>query len=247
MYWALPIIGIILVLKGRIIYVLVKSWERIRLGKTAAARAVVFVQSPKHPNLSILILGDSTAVGTGADTSKETIAGYLGHAYPQAKIVNVGVNGAHVGQLTEQTKGIGPQQFDLAITLVGGNDVVHFSNLKELPAQLDHFISSIKQTARHILILTQGNIGNAPLFPHWLANIFTYRARKVSELVQKSAQKHEVGFLDLFVEREADLWRKNPNKYYAGDWFHPNGYGYYEWFEKICIFGQKMAWLPVRK
>jgi lysophospholipase L1-like esterase len=152
MFWALPLVGIILILKGRIIFILVKAWERIRLGRAAAEHAILFDQSPMHPNLNILVAGDSTAVGVGSDGPQETIAGFFGQAYPNARVVNVGRSGSHAHQLLQQLEPLQHERFDFAVTLIGGNDVVHFTNLDTLPEHLDAYLIALKQIARHNII-----------------------------------------------------------------------------------------------
>lgn len=245
MFWAPPLVGIILLLKGRVILVLVKTWQRIRLGRTAAERAILFQRTPAHSNLGLLVIGDSTAVGTGATRPEDTIAGYFGQAYPDLRIMNVAKNGLHIHQLPAQLDPVAADHFDLAVTLIGGNDVVHFTNLAATPEYLDRFLAKLKFIARHSIIMTQGNIGNAPLFPIWLARILTGRARRLRELVQTATQRHDVEFLDVFVERSQDHWLKDRKRYYSDDWFHPSSAGYREWFEKIRDRATRLHWLPV--
>src|SRR5665213_3447970 len=56
------------------------------VGHRIAAQAVPYEQHPPNPAMYILVMGDSTAVGTGAATNTESIAGRLGARYPQADI-----------------------------------------------------------------------------------------------------------------------------------------------------------------
>ncbi|MEZ5701210.1 MAG: hypothetical protein R3E42_03420 [Burkholderiaceae bacterium] len=88
-----------------------------RLGRAAdLARASILPQvAPEHPALRMLMVGDSTAVGTGASSSQASLAGLLAADYPGLIIQNRARDGARFDGVVEQLEGGG--QFDFVLIM----------------------------------------------------------------------------------------------------------------------------------
>ncbi|MBI2984164.1 MAG: GDSL family lipase [Candidatus Kerfeldbacteria bacterium] len=240
----LPLIGFLLLLRGQLFLVIRETIKQIGIGRPAPALAVAFQRpvSPGRPRL--LFVGDSTVVGTGADRPDQTVVGYFGQAYPDARIVNGGQNGTRTATVVKQLRRVTDQHFDVIIILVGGNDVVQFTSDQELPAAIDSVLTLARRIGTHVLLMSQGNIGNAPLFPPFFSRLFTRRSRRLREIFRAATDRHGVMYIDPFVERGEDRWLKNPAHYYSADRFHPNGIGYREWFGLQRETMIKAGWLP---
>lgn len=229
----LPIIGILVFLKGRFLFQFARFLKNIRTGKGVAAASMVYQRLTPNGYPKILIIGDSTAVGTGADDPEETIAGYFAQDFPNAHISNLGENGMKTGHLRDKLSVAQQLRFDFIAIMIGGNDVVRGTKLEELAQDLPPALDQARSIGKNVLLMTQGNIGNAPIFPGLLYQLYTRRARRVRDLFMKVAREKGIHYLDVFVERKDDRWIREPKKFYSVDWFHPNGRGYREWYEKI--------------
>ena len=204
----------------------------------AAAKGVSYDQLPytrrvPGAELKILFLGDSTAVGTGANDNRHSTAGYFGQDFPLAEIANISQNGKKIqGLLAEfasQTFG----KYDLVVIQIGGNDIMQLTPFKNIESDLIAVIERAKTIGRHVVILHSGNVGTAPIF-HWPFDaIMTNRSRRVREIYMSQAKAHGAIYVDLFSEREDDLFLKDVKRYYSPDSLHPGGDGYRWWYERI--------------
>lgn len=223
-------LGVALALVIGILMDLYQTRRLIKVGVGLAERAIPF--SRKNGSSTILVMGDSTAVGTGASSSSASLAGLLGQTYPAASIENRGVNGAVTHDLIERFSKI-EGQYDLIMIHIGGNDTVHMTALDQLQKDLETVIRSAKQHSKKIVIVSTGNVGTAKLLPFGTRWLFTAQTRKVRKIFKQTAALSDATYVDLFREADADPFAKNPSKYYAADSFHPSDAGYADWFALI--------------
>ena len=195
---------------------------------------VSFEQHPPNPDKSILVAGDSIAVGIGAKNPRESIAGRLGHQFPNVDITNLGLNGAKLQDLLQILRNHNNKHYDLIVLQIGANDITHFTSYSTIKSELSEILSLSNKLSSKVIILTSGNIGNAPVF-HWpLSTIITGRTLNVRQIFMEEAAKNKaVTYIDLFKNRKDDPLAKNINKYYAPDFFHLSGDGYGIWYLQI--------------
>jgi lysophospholipase L1-like esterase len=191
-------------------------------------------QSIKHDSkIKILFLGDSTAVSTGAEDSRDSVAGRFGIDYSDAHIVNLGENGNRVKDIAERFNPEEYKNFDLVVIQAGGNDILRFTPLSQLEKDLNALLGKAKQSGDQAVVLHSGNIGLAPFFPRPFGWIWSYRTRQVRNLYMKAAETHGAIYVDLYTEREGDPFLPDVKKFYAPDFLHASGEGYRIWYEKI--------------
>lgn len=203
-----------------------------RMRETAElARASEPLQRPVHEaDARLLIVGDSTAVGTGASAPQTSLAGLLANAYPSLHIENRGRDGATFADLARQLEGGSP--FDMVLILAGGNDVIRLRRLERMGAEIDRVISRARERASLVLVMPAGNVGNAPFFFPPLSWLMTSRARRMHAYVHDSAARHGAVYVNLFKERKADPFALRP-VLNARDGLHPSDLGYRLWFEEL--------------
>ena len=88
--------------------------------------------------LSILVLGDSTAVGIGA-LSEENVAGRLAHAL-NASVENHAESGALSGDISAQLSSAARKRYDVVLIQVGANDVIRMRSLSEASEHAEVFL-----------------------------------------------------------------------------------------------------------
>ena len=225
---------ILIILGVYLAYEALRTKYFIGVGETLAKNAIVYTQHPKNPALRILMVGDSTGVGTGASSPKTSLAGLVGQRYPHADITNASVNGAKVHDVIKQLEGI-PGSFDLLMIEIGGNDSVRNTDITQLANDLQQVLTLANGKAKHVLVTSTGNVGTAPLFPWFTRWIYQKRTLAVRAVFMKqiAAQTFDVRYTDLYRTADKDPFAKDPKTYYAADSFHPSDAGYADWFSLI--------------
>jgi lysophospholipase L1-like esterase len=227
LYGSLVIIAAVVLLAGIQLFVICRNTKKMTYDSKP------FIRSSPDARLRFLFLGDSTAVGTGARNSTESVAGYFGQDFPDAAIDNNSYNGRKLNQLiAEFPRGIN-KKYDVVVLQIGANDIMKFTPYKTIEREIAEAIEDAKGAGRQVVILHSGNVGLAPAFI-WPFNwIMTERARVVRRIYMKKATEHGVLYVDLFTERDNDLFLKDIPKYYCPDMLHPSGEGYKWWYERI--------------
>jgi lysophospholipase L1-like esterase len=189
----------------------------------------------QHPvdaaRVRLLIVGDSTAVGTGASTPDKSLAGLLAQAYPGLHIENRGRDGATFAEVPHQLDA-SAARFDVVLVLAGGNDVIRLRDLDNTGSHLDRIAQLAKARADTVVLMPAGNVGNAPFFfppvSWWMAS----RSRELHALVRAAAQRQGVGYVRLFKERADDPFAQH-KELNAKDGLHPSDGGYQVWFREL--------------
>ena len=208
-----------------------RSRHYAQIGIQLAQQAVPYEQHPANPTHHFLVIGDSTAVGTGASSPTDSTAGLLGNDYPTADIVNKGVNGSRVADLTSRFSEFSDDEFDLVLIQIGGNDIVRFTNLTTLEADLITVLTEANRVGKQVVILHCGNFGTAKLLPLGSRWLFTQRTAKLRSIYQRLAPQYQAQYVDIWRLGDADPFARDPSTYYASDYFHPSSAGYADWYE----------------
>ena len=90
------LLGVVLAV---VLYQAIRIRRLVLIGVDLAATAVAYEQHPENPALSILVVGDSSAIGVGASAPGESVAGRLGEYFPTATIQNRGISGQRLADL----------------------------------------------------------------------------------------------------------------------------------------------------
>ena len=208
----------------------------IQIGKGVVARSTPFSRENPDADFRILIIGDSTAVGIGAEDPNLSVAGRYGQAFPDAEIINRGENGKKTGQLIEEFKQLQEEKFDLVEVHTGGNDVIRFKNLDEVEKDFATVLDLAQNIGDEVIVITSGNLGTVKLFPPGTRKILEARSRRTREIfIAETSKREKVHYIDLFREADEDPFAKDPERFYSPDFLHPNGEGYADWWYYISL------------
>ncbi len=213
-----------------------------RLGEARAlARASTpFQQTPAQPLLRMLVVGDSTGVGTGATQPTASVAGLLGTAYPRLLVQNRARDGALFDELPAQlavagAPGAAGADYDVVLIQAGGNDVIRGTNLDALAQALDLSFSAAKARLRPggvAIVQPAGNVGNSAFFIPPLSQLMSQRAREMHAAVRSAAARHGLVVVNLYQEAEQDPFVQSPGLH-AADGLHPSDAGYRVWRDEL--------------
>lgn len=173
----------------------------------------------------ILVLGDSTAVGTGSSKNIYSTTGRLSSKYPEAEVINISENGLKLSGLNERIKNVSGH-FDIIVIQIGANDIIRLTDLETIDTELDKLLTKTKTLSSKVVILHSGNIGESKFFPWYITPILTYRSKEVREIYIRKTSIYESSYVNL-IDLHVD------GKYYASDKLHLNDEGYKIWFDEI--------------
>lgn len=196
--------------------------------------SVALQHRPDDPALRLLLVGDSTGVGTGAESPQGSVAGYLAADYPQLRIDNQARDGVRFAQVVQQlvAQESAEQRYDLVLIMAGGNDVIRGTRSESLSRQIDMALTIAGRLAPEVVVLPPGNVGNAPFFLAPLRGVMTRRSETMHTLVETRAKQHGAGYVRLFLSREEDPFVTEASLS-AVDGLHPSAAGYALWYQEL--------------
>ncbi|HEY6133907.1 MAG TPA: GDSL-type esterase/lipase family protein [Rubrivivax sp.] len=203
-----------------------------RIGQSAelARLSEPYQQTPAAPVLRLLVVGDSTAVGTGASSPAHSLAGLIGREHTALLIENRARDGAKFADVLLQLEGAAG--FDMVLVQAGGNDVIRLRERDALALDIDRVATAAARVAPRVLLMPCGNVGNAPFFFAPVSWWMTRRSRALHMLVAASARRSGATYINLFRERAADPFVADPGLN-ARDGLHPSDAGYRNWWQEL--------------
>lgn len=190
-----------------------------------------FHARPEAAEASLLIVGDSTALGTGASAPSASLAGRIAARYPTLRVSNLARAGARFADIAEQLRHAG--RHDLILVAGGANDVMRFTPHPRLARDIALTLRRAAAQADRVIVVPAPNVGNAPFFPPPLSWLLSHRARLLHRLARASASTVGAAYVDLYRDRAADPFARDPLRLIAADRLHPSDAGYAVWFEEL--------------
>lgn len=206
---------------------------RVSRGLRLAQESEAYRQEPPGAVLRVLVVGDSTGVGTGSLDPAWSIAGRIGHDYPCAAVDNTADDGARIADVIAQLDGLQATGYRLVLVHAGGNDILRFTGLDEVRRASEEMLVKAGLKGGNVIFVSTGNVGNAPAFFWPLNSIYTERTRRVRSVFIEVARRLGVHYVDLFREREQDVFLRDRKRYFANDFLHPSAEGYALWYDEI--------------
>jgi lysophospholipase L1-like esterase len=200
------------------------------LGETAHRADKLYKKKYGDP-VDLLMLGDSIAAGLGADKSKHTLGAQLARRLAKRLKRSVRLyTGAHVGSETSmlraQLAALPPRyRPDVAVIVVGGNDVTHRVRTAESKAHLAEAVSSLRAQGTEVVVGTCPDLGALGPLPQPLRSLGRLASRRLA------AAQHEVvtalgGHSVSLADVVGPFFLAQPEEMFAVDRFHPSSAGY---------------------
>ena len=217
------------------------GWQAWRLraavgrAREIAADARPYEAHPPRALARVLVVGDSTAVGVGAGCAEDSLPGLLACEFPGVQVVNVAVTGARLADAVAQADAVAArgERFDLALLLVGGNDVFRHTAPRAMREQSRALLARLASLAHRTVWLGSANIGGAPVFAPPLSWWFAWRTRRAAALFAREARRAGALFIDFAGERCGEVFARDTDTWFAADGVHPSAASYRHCFEVL--------------
>lgn len=223
---------IVLALVVTCLYYAYMMYRKVHISKQLVSVAHAFQIPSTDYTTSILVLGDSTAVGVGATNAQDSMAGLIAKKVSATYLENQGVSGAEVRDLPSQIAKIHQKEYSYIVIQIGGNDIVARHNPQEEADRLAIVIAQLPKT-QHLIVMSCGDVGTATLFPWFVRPYFTSLTLKYHNTFTKAVTEHGGTYINLYNAPDTDPFILHPDIYLASDEFHPSSAGYKNWFEKV--------------
>lgn len=184
--------------------------------------------------LSLVVIGDSTAVGVGAGSRRKSypavLVARLGAHRPVRLTVlgRPGLRWQHVAPLSAEAANMDP---DIVLIGVGGNDAIHLTHLGKLRALVGAALDELARSPATVLVVL-GPRFDSPAVPRPLRDLIAARCRAVNRAISAVARARGVSVLDTETVI-GDAFARDPGRLYSEDLFHPSAAGYELWAAAI--------------
>jgi lysophospholipase L1-like esterase len=207
---------------------------RRTIGKTLGeeAHSADRTYKKKYGNtIELLVLGDSIAAGLGAEKSKRTLGAQLAsrlakHTHRTVRLHTAAIVGAETSMLRAQLAAL-PTGYrpDVAVVVVGGNDVTHRVRVTDSVRHLAQAVSALQERGCQVVVGTCPDLSALALVPQPLRALGGRSSRRLAE-----AQRTVVTDLGARAVSLAHVvgpfFLAQPDEMFAIDRFHPSGAGY---------------------
>lgn len=228
------LITLLLIIAVTLSFGIIRMYLLVKKTKVLIKNAVPYERSLPNSNMKILVLGDSTAYGTGSEKNTETTAGRLAELFPQADVKTIAENGLKLEGLLEKVGEIDPnEKYSIILVQIGANDIMKLTGMKDIESRIDTLVDRLSKQTDKLIFMHSGNIGDSEFFPFYIQPILTSRTDKVREIYIKTADKYKAFYVDIIESDIPKIIEAYPNKYYANDYLHLTGAGYGLWFDEI--------------
>jgi lysophospholipase L1-like esterase len=200
------------------------------LGEEALAADRVYKKRYGNP-VDLLLLGDSIAAGLGAETPKHTLGAQLAKRVAKrteraVRLHTAAIVGSETSMLRAQLAGLpGGYVADVAVVVVGGNDVTHRVRTSTSRRQLAEAIESLQAHGTAVVVGTCPDLGALSAVPQPLRTLAGLASRQLAAAQRDVATELGARAVSL-AEVVGPFFVAQPDEMFAIDRFHPSGAGY---------------------
>jgi lysophospholipase L1-like esterase len=219
----------------RLVLVRQAALARRRIGKPLGEESLdadrVWRRALDGEPLDLLVLGDSIAAGLGAGHRKETLGGRLAKAtgrrmHRPVRLRTAAVVGAESPDLPRQLDAV-PTEYrpDVALIVVGGNDVTHRLPVALSAQHLHETIRRLRARGAEVVVGTCPDLGALRAVPQPLRRIASSLSRRLAEIQDETARQAGAEPVDL-RRAVGPMFFDEPEAMFSLDRFHPSALGY---------------------
>ena len=181
--------------------------------------------------IDLVVLGDSIAAGLGADHPKHTLGGGLSRRLARrtgrsVRLRTAAVVGSESSVLASQVEGL-PVAYrpDVAVIVVGGNDVTHRVPTADSVRHLTEAIVALQALGAQVVVGTCPDLGALRPVPQPLRALGSRASRQLASAQREAALRHGARAVSL-AHVVGPFFITNPDEMFSLDRFHPSTHGY---------------------
>ena len=200
------------------------------LGHVAPSADQVYKKRYGEP-IDLVVLGDSIAAGLGADHPKHTLGGGLSRRVAKrtgrsVRLRTAAVVGSESSVLASQIAGL-PAAYrpDVAVIVVGGNDVTHRIPTADSIRHLTDAILALQQLGAEVVVGTCPDLGALRPVPQPLRALGSRASRQLAVAQRGAALRNGARAVSL-AHVVGPFFITNPDEMFSLDRFHPSTHGY---------------------
>lgn len=200
------------------------------LGHVAPSADRVYKKRYGEP-IDLLLLGDSIAAGLGADQPKHTLGGGLARRVAKrtgraVRLRTAAVVGSESSVLAAQVDGL-PAAYrpDVAVIVVGGNDVTHRIPTADSIRHLTEAIIALQELGAEVVVGTCPDLGALRPVPQPLRALGSRASRQLAAAQREAALGNGARAVSL-AHVVGPFFITNPDEMFSLDRFHPSTHGY---------------------
>ncbi|WP_194420101.1 SGNH/GDSL hydrolase family protein [Microbacterium abyssi] len=201
------------------------------LGEISLNADRVWKKSLEGTPIDLLLLGDSLAAGLGAEHRKETLGGRIAKAVAKrmlrpVRLRTAAVVGSESTALAGQLDSL-PDEYraDVAVIVVGGNDVTHMVPPWSAAADLERTITRLQERGTPVVVGTCPDLGTLQPVPQPLRTLLSRMSHRLALEQTKVAWRTGALPVDL-RQAVGPTFREQPDEMFSLDRFHPSAAGY---------------------
>ena len=178
--------------------------------------------------ITLVVLGDSIGVGVGASRPQDTIGARLAAALTEAgsptDVRVVAAAGARSDALAAQAERAVQAQPDLAVIIVGANDLTHFTPPQLAARLLGEAVARLGAAGSQVIVVPAPDLSLLPWVPPNLRTI----VRAGSETMRQAQTRAALAAGAVVVDIPADAAAQFAGdlSLFSADRFHPSSAGY---------------------
>ncbi|MFC5728713.1 MULTISPECIES: SGNH/GDSL hydrolase family protein [Nocardioides] len=181
--------------------------------------------------LDLLLLGDSIAAGLGAERPKDTLGARLARGlakevHRSVRLTTGAVVGSESAALADQLDAL-PEGYraDVAVIVIGGNDVTHRVPVATAVAHLEQAVSRLRAQGTEVVVGTCPDLGALRPVPQPLRALGSRMSRQLAAAQADAAVRNGAHAVSL-AHVVGPFFITNPDEMFSLDRFHPSALGY---------------------
>lgn len=200
------------------------------LGEVAPYADKVYKKSYGDP-IELLLVGDSIAAGLGAEDGSGTLGARLAKAVAKATLRSVRLTtaarvGSETSMLAAQLDLLPPgYRPDVAVVVVGGNDVIHRVPLTSSVRDLAAVVTRLREMGAGVVVGTCPDLSALRPVPQPLRALGARASRNLAA-AQAEAALDAGAYVVSLAEVVGPFFVTNPDEMFSIDKFHPSAKGY---------------------
>lgn len=207
-------------------------YRKYQVSRSLVESAKPFQHKSSDTTHSLLVLGDSTAVGVGVSDPEESLPVLYASEMNATYVENQAVSGAVTADLRTQIARASLEEYDQILIMIGGNDIIRFHDVAAASEMLDQVLATLPSYNK-LVVMSAANVGGATFFPWFMRQHYEEASIAYHARFARVVEATHGTYVNLYVPSAEDPFMRDPDKYLAADGLHPSAAGYQLWFNRV--------------